>query len=98
MGTQIIQQVVAHELRKNVPAVWIETPRFRVTLPLPAVMVVLETRDTPTDEWSKTTWQVRKEDIEFQLWAISEYKKLIDPGLMENDVPEEMAEDAISSR
>lgn len=53
----------------------IETTRLRVNLPLlPVSPVVSETRATPSDDWSKTSWIARKEDRELTLWLIERFK------------------------
>ena len=53
----------------------IETTRLRVNLPLfTDLPVVLETRAKPTDEWSKSLWKARNEDMELQRWAIERFK------------------------
>ena len=53
----------------------IETTRLRVNLPFFVDLpVVLETRAKPTDEWSKSLWKARNEDMELQRWAIERFK------------------------
>ena len=53
----------------------IETSRLRVNLPFLADLpVVLETRTKPSDEWSKSLWKARNEDMELQRWAIERFK------------------------
>ena len=53
----------------------IETSRLRVNLPFFVDLpVVLETRTKPSDEWSKSLWRARNEDMELQRWAIERFK------------------------
>ena len=53
----------------------VETSRLRVDLPMALDLpVVLETRDTPANEWSKAVWKARKEDVVLHRWAIDRIK------------------------
>lgn len=63
LETELMQQVFAGAF--PFPKVKIETTRLRVTLPVIVDLpVVLETRVSKSDDWSKNSWKAREEDIE----------------------------------
>ena len=68
METEFIQQVFADAF--PFPKVKIETTRLRATLPVFIdLQVVLETRDSTSDDWSKKSWKARDEDIALVRWV-----------------------------
>jgi hypothetical protein len=77
LETQFLQQVFAGTF--PFPKVRLETARLRVILPVIADLpVVLETRVSPSDDWSQKSWKARQEDIELVRWVsdriTAEYK------------------------
>jgi hypothetical protein len=75
--TDLMQQVFAGVL--PFPKVKIETTRLRATLPVIVDLpVVLETRVSTSDDWSKNSWRARDEDIKLVRWVseriTAEYK------------------------
>ena len=77
LETDLIQQVFAGAF--PFPKVKIETTRLRATLPVIVDLpVVLETRVSTSDDWSKNSWKARDEDIELVRWVseriTAEYK------------------------
>jgi hypothetical protein len=71
-----IETQILHALQQAsvgfLPNVRIETTRFRVSLPMIVDLpVTLETRDKPSDEWDKSSWKARKEDVELTQWMIA---------------------------
>ena len=69
LETMILQQAFAGVFTTTIR---IETTRLRVNLPMFVDLPVeLETRTTPSDDWSKNSWKARKEDMELTRWMIA---------------------------